>query len=148
MAFYLSREEVQAIMAQHRKKQTLTAISAAMGRDLKTIRKVVAGQTDENAPVRRSRVSKLDSHKEYIAERWAQGCHNAQVLWEELRARGFTGSVSLVKQHVTPWRPQRGVAPRAGLKRPPANKPHVTGRIAGRWSIRTGGGSSIFSRTR
>ena len=60
---------------------------------------------------RRTRPSKLDPYTEYIAERGAQGCQNAQVLWEEGRARGFTGSLSVVKQHVAPLRPQRGVAP-------------------------------------
>lgn len=111
MASYLSREEAQGIMARYQQKESISAISAATGRDRKTIAKVVAGQIDENTPARRSRPSKLDPYTEYIAKRWAQGCHNAQVLWEELRSQGFTGSLSLVKQHVAPLRPQRGVEP-------------------------------------
>ena len=71
MAYYLSREEAQVIMAQYQQKESISAISAATGRDRKTIAKVVADQTDENAPARRSRPSKLDPYTEYIAERWA-----------------------------------------------------------------------------
>jgi transposase len=111
MAYYLSHEEAQGIMARYQQKESISAISQATGRDRKTIAKIVADQTDEHAPVRRTRPSKLDPYTGYIAERWAQGCHNAQVLWDELQAQGFTGSLSLVKQHVAPLRPQRGVAP-------------------------------------
>lgn len=122
MAYYLSREEAHAIMAQHHKKDTISAISAATGRDRKTIRKVVTDTGHEKASARRSRASKLDPYNEYIAERWTQGCHNAQVLWEELQARGFTGSLSLVKQHVAPLRPQRGVEPTRRFETPPGEQ--------------------------
>ncbi len=111
MACYLSREEAQAIMTKFGNKESIQAISVATGRDPKTIRKVVTDPTPQNARPRRARGSKLDPYESYLAELWDQGCHNAQVLWEELHQRGFTGSLSLVKQYVAPLRSQRGVEP-------------------------------------
>ena len=111
MAFYLSPQEVQDIMTRYQQKQSLSKMSAATGHDPKTIRKVVADTTQEGALTRRPRASKLDAYKQYIEERFSQGCQNAEVLWEEVCAQGFTGSLSLVKQYVAPLRPQRGVEP-------------------------------------
>ncbi len=111
MAYYLSPEECRMIMTMHEQKQTMTAIQAATGRDRKTIRKVVTEKAPGHDLSRRTRESKLDPYKQYIEERWNQGCHNAVVLWEEARAQGYTGSLSLLKQRVHPLRPQRGVEP-------------------------------------
>jgi len=83
----------------------------ATGRDPKTIRKVVTDPTPQSTRPRRARGSKLDPYEPYLAERLDQGCHNAQVQWEELHQRGFTGSLSLVKQYVALLRSQRGVEP-------------------------------------
>ena len=60
MAYYLSREEAQTIMTQFGNKQSIQAISAATGRDPKTIRKVVTDPTPADARPRRARSSKLD----------------------------------------------------------------------------------------
>jgi transposase len=40
----------------------------------------------------------------YLQQRWAQGCHNAMQLWQELRARGYTGCYRSVATLVAPWR--------------------------------------------
>jgi transposase len=111
IAYYLSAEECHTIMTMHQQKQTITAIQEATGRDRKTIRKVVADGERGHDLVRRTRGSKLDPYKQYIEERWRQGCQNAVVLWEEVRAQGYTGSLSLIKQMVQPLRPQRGIEP-------------------------------------
>ena len=111
IAYYLTAEECRTIMTMHRQKQTITAIQEATGRDRKTIRKVVAEAEHGHDLVRRARASKLDPYKQYIEDRWHQGCQNAVVLWEEVRAQGYTGSLSLLKQLVQPLRPQRGIEP-------------------------------------
>ncbi|MZG13745.1 hypothetical protein GTY44_09595 [Streptomyces sp. SID5914] len=48
-------------------------------------------------PPRRRRTD-LDPHKPYLVERWEQGCHNAQVLREEIAARGYSGSRKTVRR--------------------------------------------------
>jgi transposase len=44
---------------------------------------------------------------EYLQWRWQQGCHNASQLYRELVARGYTGSATLLRVAVAPWRPPR-----------------------------------------
>src|SRR5204863_8481613 len=39
---------------------------------------------------------------------WPTGCHNARVLWEEVRARGFGGAAVTVRRLVGTWRPTPG----------------------------------------
>ena len=46
------------------------------------------------------RRSKVDRHREYLEQRWTEGCHNATELWHELRARGFTGQSPIVRRWV------------------------------------------------
>jgi transposase len=37
------------------------------------------------------RHSSVETHREYLEQRWQQGCHNAAQLWRELQAQGFAG---------------------------------------------------------
>jgi transposase len=39
----------------------------------------------------------VDQHREYLEQRWQQGCHNAAQLWRELRERGFKGQAPIVR---------------------------------------------------
>ena len=39
----------------------------------------------------------------YLQARWAEGCHNATQLWQELCARGYTGCYGSVAALVAPW---------------------------------------------
>jgi len=48
--------------------------------------------------------SLADPFKSYLWERWKSGCHNASVLWEELKDRGFQGSYASVNRFVSRWR--------------------------------------------
>jgi transposase len=42
----------------------------------------------------------LTPYLPYLHKRWRAGCQNGPHLWRELRARGYTGSVSSVKPYV------------------------------------------------
>lgn len=50
------------------------------------------------------RSSKLDAHKEYLRERWEQGCHNGRQLLDELRAQGYRGGRTTVREYLSSWR--------------------------------------------
>ena len=41
--------------------------------------------------------SMLDSHREYLEQRWASGCRNAAQLWRELVERGFRGRPTILR---------------------------------------------------
>lgn len=101
----------------------------SMGR--KTVRRLLRTESlPEPAPPRR-RPSILDPHITFLRDRWTDGCHNAQTLWTELSARGFTGSPGLVRQFVARWRvgpgrsgpPARGILPAGRISTPPRKQP-------------------------
>jgi len=46
----------------------------------------------------------LAPYEPYLRMRWEAGCQNAAALWRELRAQGFTGTESFVRQQVRRWR--------------------------------------------
>jgi len=54
-------------------------------------------------------------HEAYLRERWRAGCHDGKVLWGELRAQGYCGSLRTVQRLVAVWRapdePRRGKRP-------------------------------------
>jgi transposase len=74
-------------------------------------------------------------HGTFLREQWEAGCRDASVLWAELHARGFTGSLRMVQRVVARWRvgPARrgraakhaGVAPAPARPRPPSARQAV-----------------------
>ncbi len=58
-------------------------------------------QTKEGA-----RRSLLDPYKGYIVQRWQQGCRNSVQLYDEIKARGFTGSAPLLRRFLAALRKQ------------------------------------------
>jgi transposase len=57
------------------------------------------------------RASLLDPHLAYLQQRWDQGCRSTSRLHEEIRARGYRGSLRTLRRHT------------AGLARPPPARP-------------------------
>jgi len=45
--------------------------------------------------------------REWLRERWAEGCHRATQLWAEVRGMGFRGSYSALARWPAPGRAQR-----------------------------------------
>jgi hypothetical protein len=75
-----------------------------------------------------ARPSKLDAFKPYIEERLKAGVWNAQVLLRELRARGFSGGYTILKDWLHPQRTSAQTVGCADLRLPRANKRRWTGR--------------------
>lgn len=71
-------------------------IARELGLDRSTVlRWRLAGQFPERQDVPRSR--QVDSFSTYLQQRWDEGCRNGTELWAELRQRGFTGGLDLVR---------------------------------------------------
>jgi transposase len=116
-------DQVVALRAQG---LSLTAVATQVGLSRPTIRKyLTAGTFPEWAP-RRTLLRTGSGYTMYLQQRWAEGCRDATVLWSELPARGFTGSLRMVQRAVARWRPRiRARGPRrrqppipGGLSRP------------------------------
>ena len=77
--------------------ESFKAIGHATNLDHRTVRNFVqAGSFPERAQ-RASGSTLLDGHRHYMASRVAEGCLSAAHVWQELRARGFAGSRSTVR---------------------------------------------------
>jgi transposase len=104
----------QEVTALRRAGLSLTAIARQVGLSRPTVRKYVHADSFPEWPPRRTPLHAGSFYTAYLQERWAAGCHDASILWAELRAHGFTGSVRMVQRAVAGWRP----APRARGPRP------------------------------
>jgi transposase len=89
----------EAVMTQLR--QGLTQVEAARrtGVSVRTIRRWIHAQgfPERKTAPRRTRV---DSHEQYLCQRWREGCHNATRLWQELRERNFRGQAASVRNWI------------------------------------------------
>lgn len=94
-------EEARRLSAQG---WSLRAIARTMHLNRHTVQDYLAS---DSAPILRPRArkrSKLDPYRDYIHQRWDEGCHDAAVLLAELRRRGYTGGHSILRAYVAPLR--------------------------------------------
>ena len=94
-------DEVRALHAQG---HSLRAIAATTGLAKGTVHKYVRAGSCPACPPRGRRRTQLTPFLGYLRERWDSGCHNAMHLWRELRAAGFAGGRSSVKDLLHTWR--------------------------------------------
>ncbi len=106
------------VVALHDAGLSQVAICTQVGISRKTVRRYLrAGSFPERArPHRRPRL--LTPYAPSLRERWTAGCHNAHTLWEEIRARGFTGAPALVRRYVAAWRTTPARRGRAAQQEP------------------------------
>ena len=92
------------VIALHQQGWSLTSISTHLRVSRPTVRKYVNAGTFPEWPARRTKLSAGTAPATYLQARWNAGCRDATVLWQELRARGFTGSLRMVQRLVAGWR--------------------------------------------
>jgi transposase len=93
------------IHEMRKRGMNITQIAEELGRDRKTIRKWL--QQSEPAPYQRqvTRPSKLDPFKNYIRQRMQEGCLNAVVIYDEIRAKGYMGGLTILRSFMQLLRP-------------------------------------------
>jgi len=79
-------------------------IAKRLGVGQRTIQHWLAQEHGPYAGPRKPRRSPLDWSTRYLRERWEAGERNGTVLWEELQAKGYTGSSRSVYRHLAKWR--------------------------------------------
>lgn len=94
------QERYQTIQRLHGGGVSKSEIARRLGMDRRTVRKYAHAATCPMSATRIRR-SKLDPYKDYIAQRWRAGCHNAAQILREIRALGFQGSRSTMTTWVT-----------------------------------------------
>ena len=93
--------------------RSLRQIAHTWGLDRRTVRKYLAADQPPVYPTRRPRLTQLTPYLGYLANRWAQGCHNARRLYHELVQQGYRGSEIMVRVVVRPWRTRPQAHPSA-----------------------------------
>jgi len=94
----------EEVVALHTQGKSLRSIAAATGLAKGTVMKFVrVGSFPELQP-RAPRRTQLTPFLSYLRARWASGCHNATQLWRELRAAGYSGGRSVVRDLLHSWR--------------------------------------------
>lgn len=100
---------------RHKAGESIRAIGLAMNLDRRTVRGFVHADAFPERTQRARAPSLLDAHQQYMATRAAEGCRNAMQIWRELRARGFTGGRSIVRDAFAQL---RSAAPEGGRLQP------------------------------
>jgi transposase len=83
---------------------SLSDIARRVGMSRSTTRKYLqSAELPEQAP-RRALPRKPDAFDAYLRERWNAGEQNSGALFREVRARGYTGSESTLRNYLSDWR--------------------------------------------
>jgi transposase len=113
--FAMLTKEVQVeIEVLHRQGKSIREIARETGAARNTIRSVLRGQNDSQYGPRKFKATKLQVHRAYIDDRLANAGRihlSAVVLLRELRARGYDGGITQVKEYLRIIRPQAAPDP-------------------------------------
>ncbi len=88
----------------HGEGRSIRRIARDLGVSRNSVRKYLRSPQVPRARPRPPRGSKLDSFKGYLQQRLEDGLDNCVVLLRELRAQGYTGGYSILKEYVHPFR--------------------------------------------
>jgi transposase len=96
------------VVSLYKQGMSILGIAEQLRMSRSTVRNFVyAGAFPERANVLRTK-SRLDPYVPYLEKRLAQGCRNANQLWRELVAQGFSGDYKLVNRWLSPRREKPG----------------------------------------
>ena len=107
----------EEVVRRHRAGESILTIGQTLNLDPRTVRGFVRAGVFPERTRRAATPTSLDAHRQYMAARAAEGCRNAMQVWRELRARGFTGGHSIVRDAFAQLRDAR---PRSDGDRRPA----------------------------
>jgi len=94
----------EAVLDLHRQGLGVRAIARQLHIGRRVVRQYLAAPSFPERAPNRLRRTVLTPYEPYLRMRWEAGCQNAAALWRELRAQGFTGTESFVRQQVRRWR--------------------------------------------
>ncbi|WP_152208724.1 IS21 family transposase [Marinobacter changyiensis] len=102
-----SREDFHMIKQLRAQGAHIVDIAHRIGCSGRTVRRYLALPAPPTGKPKSRRPSKLDPFKPFIDEQLADEVWNAEVIFQQLRERGYTGSSTLVREYIQPKRPLR-----------------------------------------
>jgi transposase len=124
--------DVNEIIELRRQGLSITQISTLTGYDRKTIRKYLKTPKLPRYGPRPKRGSRLDPFTAYIEERLSAGVWNAVVLLAELKARGYQGGYTTLKDYLRPRRHEAACVAVRRFETPPGQQAQVDWGTIGR----------------
>ena len=118
------QEQYELVCALQQQGFSIHSIANHLGIARRTVRKYIDADSCPFYPDGRQRQSKLDPFRQYLTERWRDGCRNGSQLWREIKEMGFDGSRATVSRWVTverrnlPLQEKRSVRLKARQKPP------------------------------
>jgi transposase len=104
---------------------SIRGIAERLGLSRNTVRKYLRAPGVPVAKRRPPRRSKLDPYRPLLEERIGAGVLNTAVLLRELRARGYAGGVTILKEYVEPFRRPRQPAATSRFETAPGEQAQV-----------------------
>ena len=102
----LKKEDFAVIKALAKRGVYLKDIATELGVHPKTVRRALQ-RGSAPTPPRARRPSKLDPYKATVDQLLADGVWNGVVILRELRAAGYTGSHTILRDYIAPKRALR-----------------------------------------
>lgn len=101
----------EEVLTLHGQGHSLRAIARHLGLSPTTVRRYVHAEGFPECQPRWRRSLLLEPFVAYLRERWDAGCHNAKLLWRDLRQRGYRGGYTRVSDYLRAWRARLEAAP-------------------------------------
>lgn len=98
--------EVLEIRRKFENGMSVVDIALESGYCDKTIRKWLKREDTPRYSKRSKQEGKLDPYQDYIMERMADGVFNCEVLYPEIKGKGYSGGKTILKDFVAPFRKQ------------------------------------------
>jgi len=117
--------KVKAIYTLHGQGRSIRSIAETLGISRNTVRRYLRSEEVPRPAPRPRRGSKLDPYLDHIHKRLADGVENCVVLLDELRALGYTGGYTILKDYVQPLRRRREPQATVRFDTPPGDQAQV-----------------------
>ena len=142
----IGRSESMEIRDRYQQGVRISALSRETGHDRQTIRDIVVAAAprpaEPSAPARRLHL--LARYEEYIRQRTQEGCWNTTVLLDEVRAQGYPGGRTTLKDFVAPLRPHAAPVPVVRYETPPGRQAPCAGAAFGQTEAPDGTGQKLW----
>jgi len=118
-------EEVRRL---HGQGYSYTAIADVLHLHRDTVRTYARSDTPPVVQRRARRRPVIDAYRPYLDHRWQDGCHNATILFHEIRDQGYRGSYLTCANYITELRPAvpgRVSSPRVAIAKSTLSPRHV-----------------------
>jgi transposase len=93
-----------AVLEAYRRGTPLATIAQQVGLSRNTVRRYVRAECFPEHAARRHRWRHLARFEAFLRERWNAGEQNAAALFRAIRAQGYRGSASTLREHLSQWR--------------------------------------------